>query len=395
MAFDFGDRFLNAFFSLEYDFNHPSAVKLRGRGLFLCSNRVLLEHPFYNTKAGREVWDQLPESDKVFRDCKLWLSTQSNKVMVGASIELPQKFNSFLNRSEALYQKYAIEGRTPLLLKSVDNFRQVTPTVPSLYRSATLDELSEKDALRLLNLPALTILDLRNSDEIRNGQMKLSSGSTLLYDFLSTSQSHVRQEISILQNVDKFWDKAIDRMPFAQKSKASLQNVFEAGALDRAAALHLEQGGLPAFYTVMLESCGKEFCRALKVCHRHLTSPNQNDDSLLLFHCQKGKDRTGVLAMLLQHCLGDDPAEIIQSYGVSGELLGESAATDASDKQSSSAFVDWSHFRGSPEQAMKDSMAWVQETYGSLDAYLDFIGFPAAYRRDLQEWKQKTKAKKR
>eukprot|EP00957_Ditylum_brightwellii_P166578 12679960-Ditylum_brightwellii.AAC.1 len=41
-----------------------SALRLRGRGLFLCSNRVRLEHPYYNTVKGREEWDALPASEK-------------------------------------------------------------------------------------------------------------------------------------------------------------------------------------------------------------------------------------------------------------------------------------------------------------------------------------------
>lgn len=93
----------------EYDGNHEQAVKLRGRGLFLCSNHVTLEHPFYNTRAGREIWDTLGEADKVFEGGKLWLSEENDTVMVSASIELPVKFRSFLERSQAVYEKYATE----------------------------------------------------------------------------------------------------------------------------------------------------------------------------------------------------------------------------------------------------------------------------------------------
>jgi hypothetical protein len=91
----------------EYDGNHEEAIKLRGRGLFLCSNRVTLEHPFYNTRAGRQIWSQMEEVDKVFDGGRLWFSEEDDKVMVSASIELPAKFNSVLDRSEALYEKYA------------------------------------------------------------------------------------------------------------------------------------------------------------------------------------------------------------------------------------------------------------------------------------------------
>lgn len=97
----------------EYDGNNPSAVKLRGRGLFLVSNEVTLEHPFYNTRAGRAIWNQLSESDKVFDEGKLWHSLENDTVMVSASIKLPQKFRSFLDRSEIVYQKYATVDEAP------------------------------------------------------------------------------------------------------------------------------------------------------------------------------------------------------------------------------------------------------------------------------------------
>ena len=96
----------------EYDGQHALAVKLRGRGMFLCSNRVTLKHPFYNTLAGREVWNTLSDNDrdKVFENGStfLWYDANRDTVMVSASIELPQKFRSFLDRSEAVYQKYAV-----------------------------------------------------------------------------------------------------------------------------------------------------------------------------------------------------------------------------------------------------------------------------------------------
>eukprot|EP00531_Pseudo-nitzschia_arenysensis_P011358 CAMPEP_0116144144 /NCGR_PEP_ID=MMETSP0329-20121206/15835_1 /TAXON_ID=697910 /ORGANISM="Pseudo-nitzschia arenysensis, Strain B593" /LENGTH=213 /DNA_ID=CAMNT_0003639527 /DNA_START=78 /DNA_END=717 /DNA_ORIENTATION=+ len=40
------------------------AAKLRGRGLFLCSNKVVLNHPYYNTEEGRAEWESLPDSEK-------------------------------------------------------------------------------------------------------------------------------------------------------------------------------------------------------------------------------------------------------------------------------------------------------------------------------------------
>jgi len=79
-----------------------AAMGLRGEGLFLCSNKVKLEHPFYNDmkEDGKTILQRLPEKDQ---EC-LWLSPEG-KVMVTVSIELPDKFNSFISVENEQYAK--------------------------------------------------------------------------------------------------------------------------------------------------------------------------------------------------------------------------------------------------------------------------------------------------
>jgi 23S rRNA-/tRNA-specific pseudouridylate synthase len=89
----------------EYDGGTADTMRFRGRGLFLCSNRIELEHPFYNSKEGRPVWDALLNEEEKYGD-KIWLS-KSNRVMVTASIDLPEKFESLLTREEERFFKFA------------------------------------------------------------------------------------------------------------------------------------------------------------------------------------------------------------------------------------------------------------------------------------------------
>lgn len=76
------------------------AMNLRGRGLFLCSNKVRLEHPHYNSLEGRKEWDNLPSKEK-WANGTLTLSEDGTTVEVHASIDLPNKFHSFLRKEEA------------------------------------------------------------------------------------------------------------------------------------------------------------------------------------------------------------------------------------------------------------------------------------------------------
>lgn len=78
-------------------------MQLRERGLFLCSNRVTLQHPFYNSEMGRKLFDEMSEVQR-FAGGNMWLS-EDDTVMVSASIDLPEKFSSLLDREEERFIK--------------------------------------------------------------------------------------------------------------------------------------------------------------------------------------------------------------------------------------------------------------------------------------------------
>lgn len=75
------------------------AMVFRTRGLFLCSNRVTLEHPYYNTVLGRKEWEALDDDEKYASD--MLTLTDDDIVRVAVSIDLPAKFESFLAHEEA------------------------------------------------------------------------------------------------------------------------------------------------------------------------------------------------------------------------------------------------------------------------------------------------------
>ncbi len=81
------------------------AERLRGRGLFLCSNKVVLNHPYYNTDEGRAEWENLPDSEK-WANGMIRLSEDGTTVEVHASIELPDKFRTFWVAEEKRYTKF-------------------------------------------------------------------------------------------------------------------------------------------------------------------------------------------------------------------------------------------------------------------------------------------------
>ena len=252
------------------------------------------------------------------------------------------------------------------LVPTVKNLRPVVPG--SIYRSATLDNLSREDADCLLSgkafgeqsPPLAAVIDLRNQDEIKKGTNVRTEGSESFYS--STGQCQFIH-IPILEDVDAFWDEAIDRMDPLEKVSATLQTAFQGGALDRAAARNLEKGGHYMMYTIMMTTGKRPIEAALRACIE------ESKRGPVIFHCQKGKDRTGIVAMLLQSILEEDDELIVRDYALSGELLGEEQATPK-EERSSGGMIDWNYFRGSPASAMVDTMEWTRQRYGSIGDYL-------------------------
>lgn len=100
-----------------YDGGRDDAMSLRGRGLFLCSNKVTLDHPYYNTPDGRKEWDEMMMVNKQkfvkissTDGAEAILREETDgKVKVHASIPLPNKFQSFLKKEEERQEKLGDE----------------------------------------------------------------------------------------------------------------------------------------------------------------------------------------------------------------------------------------------------------------------------------------------
>ena len=85
-------------------------MRLRKRGLFLCSNEITIEHPYYNTPSGREEWSQLKKDTlNLGEGCLLEEDEESGIVTLRVRIDLPKKFASFLMHEDARANKFLNE----------------------------------------------------------------------------------------------------------------------------------------------------------------------------------------------------------------------------------------------------------------------------------------------
>ncbi|XP_053990674.1 uncharacterized protein LOC128882883 isoform X3 [Hylaeus volcanicus] len=135
---------------------------------------------------------------------------------------------------------------------------------------------------------------------------------------------------------------------------------------------------LPLFAMYKMEMCiccGQKFAKALKL----ITLAKFP----ILIHCSLGKDRTGILSMLLLSILGASDESIIHDY----------VLTECTDS-------DFTHYKhtfvvdesGLAEEFIyahpitcKETLYFLRSKWGSIDKYLDFIGFTQEWRHVLVE----------
>lgn len=198
-----------------------------------------------------------------------------------------------------------------------------------LYRADSLARLDGADLQTFLSLGIRTVLDLRDTETVRkHGRVPAFRG-----------QLYVNVQP---QNVRYGWDEYRDGMDLAR---------FIA---DR--------------YLDMAAESMTHFARALET----LASPKRLP---AVFHCQVGRDRTGVLAALVLTLLGVADDEIAEDYALSAEAeLRFATAQRARDPH---AVADPPHLVATPAQAMRLFLADLESRYGGATGYARAAGLGA------------------
>ncbi|KAL7537497.1 hypothetical protein ACHAXR_007854 [Thalassiosira sp. AJA248-18] len=101
------------------------------------------------------------------------------------------------------------------------------------------------------------------------------------------------------------------------------------------------------------------------------------------FYCTAGKDRTGMIAAIILALLETDDDAIVEDYSLSANVYAEMNDHKAMVGALSQRSLDAKTFLGAPPQVMKDTLDTIRLTYGSVEEYLDFIGFDEESRKRL------------
>uniref|UniRef100_A0A7S3GHT9 Uncharacterized protein n=2 Tax=Palpitomonas bilix TaxID=652834 RepID=A0A7S3GHT9_9EUKA len=134
----------------------------------------------------------------------------------------------------------------------------------------------------------------------------------------------------------------------------------------------LEQKRHLGLYKDFLQISGSSIVKALRAISNPANFP-------IAFFCMQGKDRTGLLSMLIMHITGASEEQIISEYSKSEKLLGSEFLIEYKPKN----MPDWIWY-DTPAEAMKKTLEWLRESYGSVDGYLNSYGFCAEDREKLR-----------
>ena len=153
-------------------------------------------------------------------------------------------------------------------------------------------------------------------------------------------------------------------LPGAFYEQVSLQDGIQSNGL---------AGGFPAslgaLYVDLLRCSGEKLAQVWRLLGRCR-------DGCVLFHCSAGKDRTGVVAMLALAAAGVDRETILTDYEVSEPNMRETFARQKRAAEAAGLSMP-DHLFGSDRREMEQALDYLEERFGTAEAYLRSIGLTA------------------
>lgn len=210
--------------------------------------------------------------------------------------------------------------------ETISNFRDMGGVVTKdgklikwgkIYRSANMNEISDADIKKMKDLDITKVIDLRRDNEVLEYHKNIDKVKN---NFEYKQISLAKQEFG-----DREIKEIIQRKISVGKSYRDLIDNHEA---------------------------------VKKILELII-----NSEDSVIFHCQEGKDRTGIIAMILYGLLNVDQIDIIADYEVSSAYLGY--ISDYGQDE------EYSVFRITNPYYMKEAYEYVVDEYGSFENYIE------------------------
>jgi protein tyrosine/serine phosphatase len=166
--------------------------------------------------------------------------------------------------------------------------------------------------------------------------------------------------------------KAILKSPGALVSKRVRTSVKEPFLLK------INEGGLPMLNELLLRYGAPGIKYVLELCADRQRHP-------VAFYCTAGKDRTGMIAAIILGLCGVKIEDIVEDYSLSANVYAEMNDHQAMVGALSQRNLDAKTFLGAPPYVMKDTLLAINNEYGSLEGYCNWIGFGPEQQEKLRK----------
>ncbi|XP_060084806.1 uncharacterized protein LOC132564143 [Ylistrum balloti] len=314
-------------------------------------------------------------------------------------------------------------GITPTKLQKHFQFRQITsihnfrPVGAQngieckrfLFRSSRPDLLHADEVEEFMDLGINSIIDLRSHQEFLfvDGNKYLQKKglyTTCIVDLPKKRNYRPAEEVSYTVNRDlmrnengssarnhyliNFYEKEyiisiIKRAPWYAKILSVFVFLFDVifrthfyYLVRLFAYFVLNPAGLAGTYIDILELSQTSICAALKLLTKKENLP-------ALINCAHGKDRTGITSALILLLLGETIENVIEDYTMSEKEL--AAIKPRLHDEIIKRFSFDESFLYAKQGTLKTALKHINDKYGSVENYLESIGFSRSEQQHLRE----------
>lgn len=133
----------------------------------------------------------------------------------------------------------------------------------------------------------------------------------------------------------------------------------------------VDEYDIVAFYRAALDHAGPGFARAVELL--------ANSQGAALFHCTAGKDRTGLLALLVLELAGVDAQTIVEDFALTHDRIGPLRERLLNDAEKNGVSREqFSRLLGATPEMIRPAMEHLHSRYGGAAAYLKGHGVTQA-----------------
>eukprot|EP00286_Rhodomonas_abbreviata_P018085 CAMPEP_0181305760 /NCGR_PEP_ID=MMETSP1101-20121128/9915_1 /TAXON_ID=46948 /ORGANISM="Rhodomonas abbreviata, Strain Caron Lab Isolate" /LENGTH=318 /DNA_ID=CAMNT_0023411725 /DNA_START=267 /DNA_END=1223 /DNA_ORIENTATION=+ len=292
------------------------------------------------------------------------------------------------------------EGLGMPSLQSVKNVRdlasvQNSPIKPGrIFRAACVGTACETDAPAIVE-NFKTLIDLRsekewNGDVIKYNSTVFDQYDSLIYSVKKSKSGRPKLIVPSSTEVSVSGSSTLERPRTRHMLSVIDESIYKRGVFKRfgmrkklkAAAYmgvnfpkakrifldYINSAGLPLLNELILDYGGPAIKAVMEVL-------SEKDNLPVAFYCTAGKDRTGLVSMLVLSALGVSDEDIINDY-----VLSDTVYADLNDKSAmvgalQQEQLDPERFLRAPRSVMETTIALLRNDYGGAHAYLESIGF--------------------